>query len=367
MRQETDGSKKDIKTEVNRDIKYDGLRAIGLLAIILAHTGTTDLIYQIRNFDVPMMILVSGTVYSMSSGINTNYWSYILSRLRRLVIPTWIFLSIYFIFHHIINWTTGKPFPYSSADLIKSYTLTWGVGYVWIIRIFVLVAIIIPLFLKIFRNIKNSRYFLLILLVIYVIYELIFLYYSHSAILKDDSYIQFIFQNYILNIIPYGCIAGLGLYLSKAGKRSILFLSGIFFILFISLAYFYNSNQFTQTQLYKYPPQIYYISYALFVSLLLYLFSKTNIFKIIFGSGFMLFIGRSSLWIYLWHILFLAIWDILKIPVSNLLPKYIAVYLFVLTLSILMTYIQRRIVYKLLIKYDSRQSIKKFLKETFLG
>lgn len=349
-----------------RDLKYDGLRAIGLLAIILAHTGPPDIIYQLRNFDVPLMVLISGAVFGMSSGVDKNYWVYLWSRIRRLAVPTWIFLTIYFIYLLFIKIFFGARFPYSQLDIIKSYTLTWGVAYIWIIRIFILVAIIIPFFLKMFRKIKDGKKYLLLLAAIYIIYELINLYYSNTPFLKNNPYFNFIFQNYILNILPYGCIAGLGLYLAYARTKTILFMIGGFFILFISFSYFYNPIHFTPTQPYKYPPQIYYLSYALFVALSLYLYSKTKQFEKFSGNRLVLFIGRSSLWIYLWHILFLSMWGSLEIYLSKSIPKFIFLYFFVLTLAILATFLQQRIIKKIIAKYHTRLLLKKTLTESFL-
>ena len=46
--------------ENNRVIFIDYLKVIGLLCIILAHICTDATILQIRNFDVPLMVLISG-------------------------------------------------------------------------------------------------------------------------------------------------------------------------------------------------------------------------------------------------------------------------------------------------------------------
>ena len=132
---------------IARDEKIDLLRFIGLAMIILAHVGSPTIILQLRNFDVPLMVLVSGASFALAYR-NEPYASYVWKRIKRLLFPTWIFLTAYF----SIMFATG--FPMALPDLNKiaeSYLLLSGIGYVWIIRVFLLVALVSPLILK-FNN-----------------------------------------------------------------------------------------------------------------------------------------------------------------------------------------------------------------------
>ena len=43
-----------------RNIKIDFIKFLGLFAIILAHVGPNEKIFQLRNFDVPLMVFISG-------------------------------------------------------------------------------------------------------------------------------------------------------------------------------------------------------------------------------------------------------------------------------------------------------------------
>lgn len=47
-----------------RDLSIDLMRAIGLLCVILAHVNPPATLMQIRCFDVPLMLFVSGLVFS---------------------------------------------------------------------------------------------------------------------------------------------------------------------------------------------------------------------------------------------------------------------------------------------------------------
>ena len=85
----------------------------------------------------------------------------------------------------------------------------------------------------------------------------------------------------------------------------------------------------------KYPPTIYYISYALFVSfLLLSIFKRINLKE----NRFIEFCSKSSLWIYLWHILFLTI-----VPILFGELDWILKYTIVLICAVGLTYIQNKV------------------------
>ena len=78
----------------------DFLKFIGLTGIIIAHVSPPDLMIMLRNFDVPFMVILSSILAQISfDRQNHNKVSvvkYYFSRFKRLVIPTWIFLGIYF-------------------------------------------------------------------------------------------------------------------------------------------------------------------------------------------------------------------------------------------------------------------------------
>lgn len=48
---------------MQRNMTVDAMRCFGLLLIILAHVSPPDTLFQIRTFDVPMMVFISGMSY----------------------------------------------------------------------------------------------------------------------------------------------------------------------------------------------------------------------------------------------------------------------------------------------------------------
>ena len=76
----------------NRDKTIDLFRVIWLLAIILAHVSAPAVIFQLRNFDVVLMVLLTGVSYELSTSKPKTlhqYLSYVYRRFKRLIIPTY--------------------------------------------------------------------------------------------------------------------------------------------------------------------------------------------------------------------------------------------------------------------------------------
>lgn len=124
-----------------RDERIDLLRAFGLLMIILAHVEPPNYLFQLRNFDVPLMVIVAGLSFQRSFKAE-SYWSYLWGRIKRLVLPVWIFLSFYFFLEFLVGFPGTLP---EGKVVLSSYLLLNGIGYVWIIRVFDLPPQAIPI------------------------------------------------------------------------------------------------------------------------------------------------------------------------------------------------------------------------------
>lgn len=297
-----------------RDLRFDILRVIGLSCIIFAHTLNSShvILYQLRNFDVPLMVIVSGAVFGITSlNTNINYKFYLRKRILRLLMPTWLFLSFFFMLFYILSFISGYKYPFSPERIIYSYALTnaGGIGYVWIFRVFLIIAVIAPFILKLHHKVKKDIFYFGILFLFYAGYESIYWHFKSTEYHLMDIFFDYL----VFYLIPYGCLFGLGLRLRKMSKNSVLMMMLICFALFVSFLFQYSHSNFTPTEDYKYPPTVYYISYAVFVSLLLYLIFDDNLLKILGSnvtfSNVILFVSSSSMTIYLWHILFLYMWN----------------------------------------------------------
>lgn len=154
-----------------RDGSIDVLRSIGLLCIVLAHVVPPNWLFQIRNFDVPLMVFISGYLYAGRANQIQSFTSlldYLGKRFVRLVVPVWIFLSLFY----LIQYCFPSVFPINYTlfpDVMRSsYLLLEGFGYVWIIRVFLMMAILGPLSMVYFKKPISILYY-------YISYEVVYL------------------------------------------------------------------------------------------------------------------------------------------------------------------------------------------------
>ena len=248
-----------------RNDKLDLLRFVGLSMIILAHVGAPPWLWQLRNFDVPLLILVSGIALGLHQR-SDSYLSYVSKRVERLLVPAWIFLSAYF----LLLSTTGYPLPLPDArNIVRAYLLLTGVVNVWVIRVFVLIALIAPALVQMNRQVRSHTRYLSLLGAMYLGYELV-LFATKPYI---DSPAGEIVESTVLYLIPYALVFAVGLRLPALPRNQVLRLTvGSFAVCsVVGVLLSAVSGHFVFTQEFKYPPALYYLSYALGVSGVLWL------------------------------------------------------------------------------------------------
>lgn len=123
-----------MKLNKERDFSIDVLRAIGLMLIVLAHVNPPMALFQLRTFDVPLMVFVSGMAYYVSGKDDVKIVPYAISRFRRLVFPVWAFLFIFFSTIYLAKIDVFQSFI-ESKKFVSAFML-YDFGYVWIIRVF---------------------------------------------------------------------------------------------------------------------------------------------------------------------------------------------------------------------------------------
>ena len=314
----------------SRNINYDILKVIALFGIMLAHICPNKVVFQLRNFDVPMMIIISVWLsLSIYNKDNFNYKIYLLKRIKRLVKPTWIFLTIYFLFYWIFKGSI------SIKTIILSYTLINGIGYVWIIRIYIYVAIITPMYSYIYNNLKIFS-IIIIILIEYLIYAFLI---KFSFIVNER--IRLFLTISILDFVGYSFVVWIAILTYKLSIRNRFLVSIFSAILFIFLAVKYN---FIPTQEFKYPIRLYYLSYAFSIIFMLDFFvewidNKYSIKK----SKIIIYISSNSMWIYLWHILYIPLVNKFFV---NLQFGYIIRFIVIAFLAIITTSLQNLFYYK---------------------
>lgn len=143
----------------NRDFYVDFLRAVGFISIVMVHCNIPDALYMVNLFNVPLMVVVSGLVSNSSK--NRNYTQYLLARFKRLLIPTWIFVTVYLIFLYALT-QCGVIifFTFNKNNILCSYLLldseSGGIGFVWIIRVFLLTMLVTPFIHKVYIKLNGG-------------------------------------------------------------------------------------------------------------------------------------------------------------------------------------------------------------------
>lgn len=326
---------------VSSRIAYiDFLKFVGLTGIIIAHVGAPNWLKMTRSFDVPLMVILSSILgcnsYKKYDGKKRGLFNYYSCRIKRLVFPTWIFLVFYFLLCLVV---TKKP--YSAKFYIASFCLTrYGIGYVWVILMYLYSAMLTPLYSKIGFSVKSTWY----LLIVYVIYEIAFFY----KIGTDNKLIDTTFYY----IIPYGgVLTYLGYNYNQIRRKWIIV--ALSFSAFISLMIYYwvKMGSFQRVEILKYPPRCYYLSFGIAVSYILLIACERNDLKV-YQNPIVTYISKHSMWIYLWHILVLALYEYTKLPAIWYI-KLIVVYL----CSLVIVYL----INKVLDSIESRKDVS-FLK-----
>lgn len=282
----------------------DFLKFIGLTGIILAHVGSPKWIMMLRSFDVPLMVILSSFLgektfrkYERSSA--HPFRDYYLSRIQRLIIPTWCFLLFYFALSYLL---LGDR--YGILYYIASFCLTrYGIGYVWIILIYLYSALLLPVFYKITPSMKSA----VAIGAVYFVYEIMCRF--------EVGMSCRLFETTFYYLIPYGVVTALGCSYGRMKEITRSFVAvtafGIFAVL--GLYYWVRLDAAQPVQIAKYPPRLYYLSYGIGCSFLLLMLSEKHHLKL-FECSAVKYVSSHSMWIYLWHILVLRAYAALALP-----------------------------------------------------
>ena len=304
---------------MNRDLQIDFLRFLGLSLVIVAHIQAPFTFTQIRSFDVPLMVFVSGL---SASGKNiTNYWQYMWKRTKRLIIPVWLFLAFYLTAFYMAQ-SFVLPKPYLTGRMIgRSFLLLdESIGYVWIIRVFLLVMLVTPPIVKMAQRIKSESVFIFFVFLSLLLNQIAF---QLISSMNDD-----LIKNGLTDILIYGIAYlipfALGVRLKQAKKNTLCLYFTLILLLFVLLgfnSYEAGNNPIGVSSGYKFPPRPYFIVYGSLVSILLW--TTRQWWSHIANNRFTAFVGQNTIWIYLWHMPFALIATVFM---DNWIIKYVFVY-----------------------------------------
>jgi len=277
-----------------RNFVFDLLRLIGLFCIVLAHVDPPDGLRAARSFDVPLMVLVSGAVFQIGfAGRTIELGTYFRKRAFRLLAPVYAFLTFYFAVSAFV-----LPGRFHGRIIWRTFLLLDGIGYVWIIRIFLFVALVAP-FLFAWRQRFSATGFLALLGSIYLLHEGLFAWFDTLPAFNGDDLVELT----VFYLLPYSVIFGLGLRWPGMSRTQAVWIGGLSLGIAAGIrAALWDTPLATLMHDQKYPPHLLYFWYGLGVSHVL-LAAAISLPQIPARAMLAVrWISASSLWIYLWHI-----------------------------------------------------------------
>jgi peptidoglycan/LPS O-acetylase OafA/YrhL len=315
-----------------RNEKIDILRFVAIICIIFAHTAPVEFLFRIRNFDVTLMVLLLGiSFYISSKDKEIHYLSYLRKRFERLIVPSWTFITVFLAIFFLISLIAQDPFYFSFKDIVTSYSMTSGIGYVWIMKVFFIVAVVSPFILKASLRIKSNTAYFLLLAACYTVYMLVILINSQlSGALHK-------IMEHVIEGFGYCLITSFGMRIIQLSKKEMMSYCLVFMTIFVSLLFYHN---FASTQDFKYPPTLYYVSYGIFVSLLMYLLLDISKIKNFFTNKFVMYVSQSSLWLYFWHIIPIYLLKLFGSNLQIVSGNFITRFLFIIIVALILTYVQ---------------------------
>ena len=305
----------------SRESYIDYLKVLGLFCLFLAHVGAPSLLHELRGFDVPFLVFISGYLAVPSLGRKTSSLSYLIKRILRLVVPSWIFLCAFYLCMVLVG---VVPSP---GEIIRSFLFQRNSGLaggVWIIWVYIACAVMVPAL----SNVYVSRRFYV------AVAGALF---ANEVLLRVTSLDNNPLLYYTLfTFVPYGCVLALGMrfrYMSSVEKIVLAAITALTHIGLTGFNYLANGSYLPLDSC-KYPPSLYYLTYSIPITILLMSLFRRSAFANAPNLSIE-FISRHSLWIYLWQILVgCAIKYVFKIDMwfVNLLLLVIA--------SVLITWLQ---------------------------
>lgn len=249
--------------KIQRNDSIDLLRGIAIIIMIFIHTSAYFLSYplvktmwNLSQFVVVTFIFCSGYLYfQKSQKVQETLlsFSYVTKRIWRLFIPYYIFL---FFYSTLLFLTT--PEKLSLDYIFKSMTVTGGVDLSWLVLLFTYVMILLPI--VDFLAKKSIKLF----------YTYFFMsLFSSIFLLFFKSPVYFRYSMWL----PWSLVLYFSWYVAKYEKskqnllKLFVFSVTAFFISILILQGQHKSLIHFEN---KYPPNLFHISYGVFMTLLLY-------------------------------------------------------------------------------------------------
>jgi len=279
-----------------RNSTIDFLRGFAMLIMVVIHVTAfylsdknTSLIWDYVHFVVPIFTFCSAYLYFERKSDAPFNISYVIKRVKRLLIPYYIYLLVYFLFFLIF-----KNQPLNLMIILKQALLFGGRDLNWLVVLFLYFLFLLPFI----RFLSSKPIYL---------WAFAFVSFASSIVLL---FVKFPIHFRLIMWLPWSAII-LFTYFFVSSKNKDRFITISIIVGF--LVYFFGryllamqgkTLVFTEN---KYPPNIYYLAYGLFWISILYTFhNKLSIFVRPF-QPFFDFMSRHSYSLFFIHFFYLSI------------------------------------------------------------
>lgn len=290
----------------------DFIRSVSIVVIIATHVYSyflsnplNNFIWNYSHFAVPAFIFCSGYVltagYTNQFNNFSNIISWYLKRLKRILIPFYVYLIIHYALWRIFpNFFQGIGLEKSWKFIFQSVLMSGGVNINWLPLLFLELTLLFPLILKIFQNKK--------LLWVYLAMS-----FAVTIFLTIKTFPYSYFR--LIMWVPWSLIFIFSIYsfkkeqnensIAKITRKYLLgFLISFSLFLFLFILWHPLNKSFNLID-YKYPPGLYYLSYSFGLTCLLITVSKLKIFKINLIRKTSRYISVNSYQLFFIHFIFL--------------------------------------------------------------
>ncbi|MDE6027573.1 MAG: acyltransferase [Muribaculaceae bacterium] len=314
-----------------RDSYIDFLRGLGLLLLVVAHTWAPLTLTSIRTFDVPLMVIVSAMCYKPIQKDFISIKTYLWKRFLRIYVPVFIFVNLFFTAILCVEAYVGKN-VFSVYQYIGSLFLlnAPSIGYVWIMRVFLMMALVLPFIEPLFKRLKPVG-LVITLFSITILQECVILLFTYIP----NGIVKFVLSETIPYIIGYSVFTAIGLRVNGFTYGQKIFLTalaGIGCLIYLLL----TGNYLPQEN--KYPPHGLYLLWGWCGSCILILCKP--LLNGIASWRCWSYLSKNSMWIYLWHIIPIY----LITPLAVRPQVWLVRYLLVLGIALLLNYIYHLII-----------------------
>jgi len=315
----------------------DYLRGLSILAITIIHViawknptisseyAQWSILFELRDvlqlFVVTIVISSGFSLYLAHKELSLSpkdLLYFYKKRFRRLLVPWWTFLTIFFSIHYIIKLIFGLELIELSRDYMWfSFLMVGGIGFGWLVLLMLTLALLFPFLHYLYTHFDKKTVFGGLIIA-----------YGLALALFEFEHIHFFELNLatvsletaIVIAIPFilgwSIIYLVGFWLGEIYTSSEFMKKGLWMTVGFSGVFVFINAIYTilgfdkHLYLNKYPPAPEYLSFGLMVSfLLIMLFLSYKHFMHVYFRKFLHFFSSNSYWLFMWCALTLSLFD----------------------------------------------------------